>query len=560
MKTMATAQVPEIARFVNERYSNMETSATNMRSIWRDVAAFCAPSQRTIEDICSPTTDSISGNLYDDTAIQAGNTFAAGSMAYLFPISEVWFGFSAPRQLKDVEAVTRWYSECADILRYELAASNFYSEIHDNLRCLAWAGTTAMYLGETKGKRLYFENWGPGKFYIAEDDFHEVDTVARKIKLSNHQAALRFGEENLSETVRKELGTGDPKKLDEEHDYVHLIFPRPASWLDGKKRRVAAPSQKPVASVYIDYDAKHVCLNGGYEEMPVICSRMDKMDGTVYGRSLAMDILPTIRSSNMQQALLDAMAERAAFPPVLIPDSLDGQVDLTPGGHTIYDSNNPQAKPEEWGNTGRYDIGKDRAEETRARIKSAFFNDIFQVFMDSTKRMATYEAMQLAAEKFALAHPMFSRFNTSTTKPLLERAFAICLRNGLFPPAPAELTQAKEGNPSLDLNPNITFQSRAALALQQMANRNMDSFLDKVMYLSQANATVTDNVDLDKALRLYGENLNVPVEILVKAADVQEARDQRQQMQDAQNALAAAQGMAGAAKDAKAAGMPLTQQ
>jgi len=552
--------LPPVAKYVSERFSNMETSASNMVAIWRDVAAFCAPSQNNIQCICSPTTDGISGNLYDDEAIQAGNTFAAGSMAYMFPISEVWFGFTAPYQLKREETVSRWYAECAEILRYELAASNFYSEIHDNLRCLAWAGTTAIYLGTTKKGRLYFENWSPGKFYIAEDDFHDVDTVARKISLSNHQAMLRFGADNLSEKVKAELDSGDPKKLDTEHDYVHLIYPRPANQRGESPSGLTAPRDKPVASVYLEWDSKHVCMNGGYEEMPVICSRLDKMDGTIYGRSLAMDILPTIRSSNTQQGLLEAMAEKASFPPILAHDSMDGQLDLTPGGITLFDSNNPQAQPHEWANTGRYDIGKDRAEETRERIRKAFFNDIFQVFMDTTKRMATYEAMQLAAEKFALAHPMFSRFNTSTTKPLLERAFALCLRNGRFPPPPEELLIVSGQIPSLDLNPNILFQSRAALALQQMANRNMDAFLDKVMYLSQVNQSVLDNIDFDKALTEYGENLNVTPSILVSGRDVAAIRQQRQQQQEMQQTLAAAQSAASTAKDAKAAGINLTQQ
>ncbi|MTW08805.1 hypothetical protein GM524_13135, partial [Streptococcus pneumoniae] len=80
---------------------------------------------------------------------------------------------------------------------------------------------------------------------------------------------------------------------------------------------------------------------GGYPELPVFVSRYLEWGsgtGRCYGWSPAFFALREARQVNFLQKMMDALAEKSAFPPVLAPEELEGEIDPNAMGVTYFSS------------------------------------------------------------------------------------------------------------------------------------------------------------------------------------------------------------------------------
>lgn len=547
-----------IVDYVKQRYEQMNAAGTDWTTMIEDVAKFVAPSKQYIRTWSNPSQDVVDGNLYDTTAIQSNDVLAAGSLAYMTPISEVWFGVKQPSALNDDDEAKTWYAQCAEIMREEIGRSNFYLESHEVLLDRGWAGTSAMHCEMRSDGTLWYKHLDAGHFFIAEDNYGIVDTVAQCVKMSARQAVMQFGIDHVSEKVRKIVTENDGKKMDELRDYIHITFPRPDAWRaknsDGETLQDA--ENKPIADIYIDKEDKVLCKNGGFEEMPIFVTRFEKMRGEVYGISPAMKCLPTIRELNYLSANLAAQGEKAVFPPMIVYDNMEGALDVSAKGINVIDSNRPDTAPKELQTFSQYTVGVDLQTRMQDVVKASFYVDMFQTFTDSTKRMATFEAMQLADEKLVLFHPSEARYYTEFIGPMLQRVFALLLRAKKFPPFPASVIDYAQRMGSANaILPQITYQSKIALAVQAVQMKSTYQLLQLLPTVSALDPDVPVNFDFDKVVRGMGRTLNLPTEYMRSEADVKDIRAARQQQQQAQNELAMAQQGAAAAKDAASAGL-----
>lgn len=543
--------------YVRQRYDQMSNTATEWTTMLENVARFVAPAKQYIRSWSSPSEDVIDGNLYDTTAIQSNDVLAAGSLAYMTPISEVWFGLDAPTALKEDDDAKTWYQKCAEIMREEIGRSNFYLESHEVLLDRGWAGTSAMHCEMRDTGELWFKHLDAGHFLIAEDNYGFVDTVAQCVKLSARQAVMQFGVDHVSEKVRKIIDENDGKKLDETRDYIHLTFPRPDAWRkrNEKGETLQDAENKPIADIFIDKDDKTLCKNGGFEEMPIFVTRFEKMRGEVYGISPAMKCLPTIRELNYLSANLAAQGEKAVFPPMIVYDNMEGSLDVSAKGINIVDSNRPDTYPRELQTFSQYNVGVDLQKRMQDVVKAAFYVDMFQTFTDSTKRMATFEAMQLADEKLVLFHPSEARYYTEFISPMHRRVFALLLRAKKFPPTPESVLMYAQQMGANSVEPQITYQSKIALAVQAVQMKSSYQLIQLLPSVAAMNSEVSDNFDFDKMTRGMGRTLNVPAEYFRSEEDIKTRRDSRAQQTQEQNAMAMAQQGAATAKDAASAGL-----
>src|SRR5690606_4715799 len=115
------------------------------------------------------------------------------------------------------------------------------------------------------------------------------------------------------------------------------------------------------------------------------------------------------RQLNFLEKNMDALAEIAAFPRMLIPQNYVGDIDTRAGGVTYFDASNPNAAPREWATNGRYDVGLDRANRKQRAIEDAFHVDLFQMFSQQEKQMTATEVSERAAEKLIQFSPTFAR-------------------------------------------------------------------------------------------------------------------------------------------------------
>jgi len=540
-----------VAEDIISRHEALKSKRSAWDTLWQSLADYVMPRKSSINTKKSEPDDAAVSEIYDTTVIRANMTLAAGQLNYLTPANDNWFAFDAPESIRALggDVATKWYEQCTEIARRELARSNFYLEIHEMYLDRGGFGTSHLHCEEGKSALLNFTNAEVGSYSIDENDEGIVDTVLREFTLTVRQAVQKFGLGNVGEKIRKCYEDEQSKKLDQEFTFIHAIYPRlEDARLPGRRDG----QNKPVASIYVCVEDRYVVRNSGYDEMPSQVSRYLKWGKSCYGYCPAIDALPTVKQVNFIEKMMDALAEIKAFPRVLVPSDLDGEVNLAAAGITIFDPNNPKSKPEAWGTEGEYDIGKERVETKQRAIEQAFHVDLFRMFAEIQKQMTAYEAMQRVAEKLVQFSPTFARMQTEVFNGLLQRIFGILFRAGRFPEPPPEVYVPTAGGVSLAA-PEVVYTSRVALAIKALENRSFIEFMQIIGPVVQLRPDVMDNFDLDIGARLLAKNLSIPTKIMRDEDDVDAMRQERAEAAQRQQSLENAATGAKAIRDASAA-------
>lgn len=543
----------ELAKRITERYSALFTARTSWDSMWREIAAYIMPRrvpglQGTVE---TPSVQN-EAMLFDTTAVRANMTLANGQLAWMSPLEAPWFAFEPTGEQGDEEK--RWLSKATRTARDELAISSFYTAVHEFYLDRGAFGTAAIYIESGSKRTINAQHWPVGTFVIDEDDNGLVDTVIREFKLSPRQAVLRFGEDKVSTKTLE--ASKDAKRANDKVCYLHAIYPREDAERDQAK---LDDVNMPIASVYVEKDSNHVCKISGFEEMPVMVSRYLEWGsgyGGLYGWSPSFAALPEARQLNFLQKMMDALSEKMAFPPVLAPEELEGEIDPNAMGVTYFskDLAQMQALPKEWQTAGKYDIGLERVQERQKAINDAFHVDLFQMFAQLTKQMTAREVAERSQEKLIQFSPTFSRLTSELFNPLLERVFGILLRAGKFGEVPQSMIRKLTETTGFVPVPQVQYSSRIALALRSLPALGYQRTLERLVGMAQVVPAVLDNFDFDRAERDTSLIDGMPAEFLKSEQDVAKTREARAQ-RDAE--IARQQAMATAADSAsKVGGIP----
>ncbi|CAB4136238.1 Head-to-tail connector protein, podovirus-type [uncultured Caudovirales phage] len=506
----------------------------------------------------TPSTE-VESRLYDTTAVLAVQTLANGCLAWMSPQENPWFAFS-PDELLNDESSSRWLSLATRITRESIGRSNFYTAIHEFYLDRSAFGTGCMYIEPGKKQRINAQCWPVGSYVVDEDDEGNIDTVIREFKLTPRQASMKFGFDALSPRM-KEIIEKESARANDQFDFLHFIYPREEEY---RTKGSILPKDMPIACVYLERETAHVCRVSGYDEMPVMVSRYLEWGsnmGNKYGWSPAFAALPEARQLNFIQKMMDALAEKAAFPPVLAPEELEGEIDPNAFGVTYFDANIANRLPKEWMTAGRYDIGKDRVLERQTAINKAFHVDLFSMFAQLNKQMTAREVAERSSEKLIQFSPTFARLTTELFNPLLERLFSIGIRSGWFGDIPEALLVDIGGGQAYIAPPQVLYSSRIALALRSLPVLSIHRMLELTVAMAQLDPSVADNFDFDAAWQTAAMNEALPEGVARARSQVEEIRQARQEQLAQQQQMEQAQAMT--ESTAKLGGMrpdnPVTQ-
>lgn len=553
----------QLAEWVLMRHQDLASERATWDTVWQELAEFCLPRKAEISAKRSMPDTSRHDVLFDSTAMQSAATLANGQLAYITPADSRWFVYEPPRGVTSDRA-KQWYAKCSEITQLLLATSNFYSEMHETYYDDSVFGSYCLYVQGGRSHPLIFSKFDVGTFSIAEDDEGNVTTVMREMELTAEQAADKFGEENLSEKLRKALeqvrktGKGGTIKF----KFIHAMYKREEADRDPKK---ADGPNKPWASVYVEQASKHVCRNGGYDEKPFFAGRHVKSMNGPYGVSPAWMALPEARQLNFLTKQLDALAEVKAFPRLLIPATHEGEIDLRSGGVTYFDPTQANAVPQEWLTAGEYQIGLEREARKQKAIELAFHVDMFRMFASLDKQMTATEVAERASEKLVQFSPAFTRKTTELLTPMLRAVFGLLIRDGRFPPPPQDAILMDEMGQPVIPEPEVSYVSKVALALRAMHNLSLARTMERNAVIAQVRPEVLDNFKWDVIARETARNDGLPSDWLAEADEVEQARAARAeanaQMQQQQQLLTVAEaaGKAGSVKQDSALGRLFNQ-
>ena len=508
------------------QWEAMKSTRFNWMIRWDDCARYISPRKGNILTKYTPGQDQTI-NIYDTTAEEALNIFAAGCLTHIVPAGEKWFRFE-PKMKNPTEDQKDALSRLSDLAIDLLVSSNFYLGIHEDFLDAGCFGTSCLLGEEGKKAALNFTNIPVGTFAIDEDDEGNVDTVAREFKWTARQAEQKWGREALGPNVKAALDDKNPSMWNKTFTFVHFVEPRKDA---NYKGGLVAPHIRPVASIYLCVEDTCVVDEGGYYSMPYFTSRLLRSNNEVYGRGPGIQTLAEIRLVNAMERDLLIGVEKMVNPPWLVPDDTSNVIDGRPNGITYYDSTNPANKPEQMQLKNRIDLGEQKTEQKRQRIRRAFYNDLFQLLtnLDEQRREKTaYEVQQMVAEKLLLFSPLFARFAVETLNPLLERVVDIMFRSELLPP---DLAAALAG-----VQYEIVYTSKIALAIKAAENQAFATMMTLIEQAAALDPTIVNIVKWNDGIRRIARNVGLPAALIrtdreaarITAGQQQAARAQQQ--------------------------------
>jgi Bacteriophage head to tail connecting protein len=449
--------------------------------------------------------------LVDSTATDSARILSSSIMSGLTPANARWFQLDVG---DETEQERTWLDQSADLLWQNIHMSNFDAAAFESVLDVVCAGWFALYIDEDQDNGgLSFEQWPlSGVYARSSKKIGVIDTVYRCFKLTAKQAINLFGDE-LSDKTKKLA----EKKPDDMVEFLHCIYPRDVYVADARLAK-----NLPIASVHLELGEKKVVRESGYHEMPVIVPRWMMIPESSYGVGPVFDALPDIKMLNELKRMELAAADLAIAGMWIAED--DGVLNprnVKVGARKIIVANSVDSmKPLQTGSN--FQLSEVLTDQLQRTIRKILMSDQLQP-QDGPAMTATEVHVRVNLIRQLLG-PIYGRLQAEYLQPMIERCFGLAYRAGVFSPAPDSLA---------DRDFHIKYISPLARAQKLEDVTAIERLHMNIAQIAQIKPEVLDLIDDDKAIRVLGNALGVPAEILRSEADVEDVRERRASQQQA---------------------------
>jgi len=509
-----------------------KSNRVNWDNHWQDVADYVLPTRDFYTKVL-PGGIQRRNRIYNTAAPEAAVQLAAAMEGMLFNTGIRWFELTTENEdINKLHEVREWlYDTTNRMLAYfDNTRSQFSISGHETALDLVTFGTGVVLVDEKDGV-LKFQARDLSGIYLNSDDSGTITDVFREFEMPVWEVVDKFGLDSVSERVRK--WSEDPDKQDKNIKLVHHIYLR----LDreyGKQDK----TNKAWGSCYVEVDQKHLLSEGGFDENPYIVVRWSKAPEETYGRSPAMEVLPTIRVVNaMARTTLEA-SELAVRPPVIVgAGTMEGPIRTAPGS-IMYVRQGTRDVPQPFHSGARPDIGHEMMDREEAKIDKAFFAD--RLSLPQNDRMTATEIIERRQQGLMVLSPVLSRLYAEWLNPVIRRTFEWMVRKGKIAPPPSALQ---------GVDYKINYISPMAVSRRASVSQAFMTAMSTAQILVQADPTVMQNLDVDGVFRSLMAQNNVDPTFLKTEREVKMMREQQQQQQQQAQQMEQAQQAASAAKD-----------
>jgi len=502
----------DLTKSLLSRFDRLKAQRQNWETHWQEVADYMQPRKADVTKTRSKG-DKRTELIFDSSPIQAVELLAASLHGMLTNPSTPWFSLRFKDSSLEMEDEAKlWLENATDVMYTAFNRSNFQQEIFELYHDLITFGTAAMFIQEDNEDILKFSTRHINEIFIAEDDKGGIDTVYRKFKLSVRAAIQQFGDKVSSDI--KMQSAKDPYN---EVEMLHVVYPR-----SDYNPKLKDTDNMPFESVYIEMKNGNELSVSGFQEFPFVVPRYLKASHEIYGRSPAMTALPDVKMLNEMSKTTIKAAQKQVDPPLLVPD--DGfllPVRTVPGGLNFYRSGTrDRIEPLNIG--ANNPLGLNMEEQRRTAIRNVFYVD--QLLMQQGPQMTATEVIQRNEEKMRLLGPVLGRLQSELLKPMIDRCFAILLRNNQFAQAPEFLS-----------GQDIEIEYVSPLAKAQKGTE-LTSITRAIEILgSLANvAPVFDYINFDALVKHVADLVGVPQKVLKLQSQVNAEREQQAQLAEQQ--------------------------
>lgn len=530
------------------RKAELWNERSSWMSHWREISEYQQPRMGRFFITDVNRGDKRHGAIYDNTAIYASRTLAAGMMSGMTSPARPWFKFGLrDKKLMKNGEVKTWLYDCAELMRAVFAHSNTYRSLHTLYEELGLFGTAATVVLPDFDNVLHHYPLTAGEFAVSTDYRGKVDTLVREMQMTVGQLVGQFGIDKVSPTVKNAFDRG---AMNVWIPVIHIIEPR-------KNRDTTKGDAKemPWSSVYFESASGPdlgVLSESGFKVFPVLAPRWAVTGNDIYGNSPGMEALGDVKQLQHQQLRKAQAIDYQVNPPIQVPTTFkDAAKNRLPGGVMFVDATSSGQ-----GVRTAFEVQLnlqhllEDVQDVRGRIRTTYYSDLFQMLAnDNRSGITATEIAERHEEKLLMLGPVLERLQNELLQPLIDQAFDFCSRAGILPPAPQVLA---------DMDLNVEFIGPLAQAQRMVGAQGLDRLIGTVGTIAALKPDVVDKIDFDQAIDDYSDMYGMNPQIVIPTEALQEQRAARAKAQAAQAQLANAPAMASAAKDmAVATGKPI---
>lgn len=533
----------EQIKWHKKRFKQLTTDRANFDAAWQEIAELIYPSHANF--IYTPTQgEKRMQKVYDSTGIYCNELLASGLFSLLTSPASRWQQLMpVDFRLYDIRPVKEYLDSTSRIIHHEMnrPIAGFSTAMHEFYLSDGAFGNSTIYIDEMPEKDALLFNCLPlYETYFVQNKYNIIDTMYRKYTRSVEQLVSKFGENKVSEKVKKLY---DDRKLDKKIECCHIIMPR-----DSYNKMSPKAVDKPFASVYIDLKHEHVMMESGYNELPFMSSRFYKESFETYGRGPGSTALPDVKMLQRVMQVTIRAAQKTTDPAIILPDSgFLRPLRTAPNSLNYYRRGRFNLKNDiDILPSGNPEFGLDYSEYLHRKIREIFFVD--QLQLNEGPQMTATEVIQRTEEKLRLMGPLLGRIQTELLSPMIFRVHNLLQRAGKLPPMPEELA---------DQQIKITYTSPIARAQEQVEANGLLRALSILQPFIELNeqSMILDKMNTDEIAegvfdmfsvrpRFLNEN-NIVKQIREDRAEREKQRQEAEMLQKAgQGAQALAQGRA----------------
>jgi hypothetical protein len=523
---------------LNKRFESVKSEFQLWTAALKELKKYINPTRGKFDDTTNRGTMIDHKTILDGHATQACRILASGMQSGMTSPSRPWMRLEvADKSLMAVQRVRMWLDEVTELLLEVCANSNIYSIFYTLYEEIGTFGFGAAAVLEDYKDIFRGRSFTVGTYYFAIDERGVVDTFAREFQQTIGQTVKMFGYKNCSDAVKVKY---DNNRIDEWVKIRHLIEPN-----DNRIKGQLGLNGMAYRSVYWEPDQADTALAvKGFEEFPILAPRWDvPTTDTIYAYGPGWHALGNVKQ--LQKTVLDKLLaqEKSHNPPLQADGSVDGFVDILPGGITRTSStiSNGGVRPAYQVNPNLESF-IELINSLKEAINKDFFVDLFLMMINFDKsNMTATEVAERQQEKIMMMGPVLERLQKEMLEPFIERIYGIMERNMLIPPAPEELEGAEL---------KVSYVSILAQAQKAVGIESISRVIGFVNGLAPIQPNVVDVLDTDEIIKEVSRLEGAPAKIINEQMVIQQIREQRQKMEQLLQQLEMADKAATASKNA----------
>lgn len=518
-------------KYTIDKFRKVENVRAQYDPIWQQCAVFMFQGSAVFYSNYNkgenPPSQLTAENVFTDKPRTANQRFASILYGLLTPDNQKWHYFATDNaMLNKSRRVTEFFQQVNDIvfrLRYSPAGSFKRNMLATYLSVGAF-GNGIMYIKDN-GVGCKYINISLSECYLMENEDKQIDSAFRKFKLNKRQAKSMLGYEVA--------GIND----DDEVTILHYVF-------SNDEYVPYNPLSKRFRSVYIDYDKEKLILeDGGYYTFPYAVFRYLPSENSPYADGPGTLSLPAIKMLNQMEKANIKQAHNITEPAVLVPsDNQFRKMAIKPNA-IIRGGVNREGKAvvQTFSPAGNLPIAIEYSDRIGAAIDSAFLVDLMQLLRENPQMTAT-EVIEKAREKSILISPALALLQDEGFTMMIEREIDILSRQGLLPPMPDELIEARGEY-------RIIFDAPMTRGQDNEKLSGINLTLQQVLPYAQIDQGVLDVFNFEEIAKISSRINNAPIEIIRSDEQINAIRQQRAQAAQAEAQAAQIAEMASARKD-----------